>query len=897
MRVFLIITASILLLGAGYFTYQKWAKDSDLTTWSFVPATSAIVYESYQSYDILRTLKERTIWSTVSTLDGFDRIEKTRDSLDIITGGQLSSILNQQHLLVSVHPVSRNYMDFLFVLEINSIDARTQLSNIRRYFEKKFTTKIRTYLDYELVEISGQNRTFTFTFQKNYLVGSFSAFLVEDAIRTALGRSRTFRDSFPELQDAAKLQQDQGNLYFNINSFLDLADNYARLEDFSLGSSAFLDIQVADQTIQLNGFTFPSDLTSVLSPHINVTPGSFNLSSITPLQTSYLFHYSFNDVGLWSENYKKYLLDNQPGIQSRSEKLKTTADLNIDYVYSLLDQEIGLLHFEGLSNTDKALILEVKDSGSATDYFDDIARQFSQSEGDSILSETYQGIELKLMMAEEFPSTILGNIAEGFPSSYYFTIDNFMVFSNSIQQLQRIIDAINEENTWAKSLRKNEFLRRINQSSNFSVFVNTPEFWSRLNRKISPVWKPFFNKNSTLIKSIDNIAIQFSQVDGTFFTNIVFDQSEAPVTTTPAPEPIKSVVLKSKIVTKPYLVKNYSSEEMEILVQDSSNALYLLDENLQILWEQSINAKISSDISQIDFYKNNKLQYVFVASDQIHIIDRNGEYLPEFPKSVSDLSIVNFAIIDYNGSRNYRFSFSDGKGNIYLTDKNGKQLDGWNPNSIGDPIIQPLRHLRVANRDVLIAISKNGKVHLRNRKGRSIPPFPIDFQLDINNPLHLTPGSNFNNTALSFVSTEGEWIEVDFTGNTRKREQLYKSTSATKFYILNDIKEENQLLTTQDAQGLRFLDPQGNLLFEKIYLGGISISTQFYRITAGKELVIVRDVENERVSVFNLEGHLLTGGPFEASQDISAIYSSKEDVVTMFVNFNNEIRKLQLANF
>ena len=897
MRVFFIILAIVLLLGAGYFTYLKWTEDRDFDTWSFIPESSAIVYESYIAHETFETLKESTLWSTLKEIDGFKNLQRSGDSLENFTNGQLSSMLDQNHLLISVHPISRDKIDFLFVLEISSIEARNQLSILQQHFENNYSRKTRTYLDVELTEIADQTQTFTFTFQKNYLVGSYSAFLVEDAIRTSRAEYPSFGSQFPELNEVTKLQQDQGNLYINLASFFDLINNYAELPKFNLGTSSFLDMQVTDQTIQFNGFTFPGDTKSILSSHVNIAPGSFDITAITPLQTSYMYHYSFADSKQWSENFQQFLSEDQPNTTVLAEKLKSRADLDINYIYGMLDEEIGLLHFEGLSTTDKALVLEVKDPTLATGYFDDLTRQFAQAEGDTILTDIYQGFELKLMLAEEFPQAILGQVAAGFPSTYYFTIDNFLVFSNSISQLQKIIDAIIEENTWAKSLRKNEFLKRVNQASNFSVFVNTPEFWSRLSRNITPAWKEAFNEYSTLIRSIDNIAFQFSQVDARFYTNVVFDQSEVPISTALAPKPIKTTTLKYRTISKPHLVKNHDNNRTELLVQDSANIIYLFNDELQLLWQKEIGAAMSSDLFQIDYYKNNKLQYLFVASDSLLIIDRNGDFLPEFPKSINGIDILNFNVIDYDGSRNYRFSFSDGKGNIYLTNKEGELLEGWNPNNLGNPIIQPLKHIRAGNRDVMIALTENGEVHLHNRRGESLAPFPLRFQLEINKPYYIKTGNNFGNSMISFVSKEGEWIKVDFNGNVRQRSQLFKPTAATSFQILNDLKEEYQLIFTQDEQGLRMLDPEGELLFMKEYLGGVPISTQFYRITAGKELVVVRDPTHERISIFNLEGQLLTGGPLNGSHDISLLYTSKDDKATIYVTYQNEIQKLELTNF
>ncbi len=897
MRVFLITVSFLLLLGAGYFTYKKWSEPSNLSPWSFIPESSSMVYESDKVYQTLKQTETHEIGKTLNNLKGFASLKSNLQILEEITDNQLGSMLENNPFLISLHPVSRDEIGFLFVLEINSLPARNVLATIQEHFQKQFPKKRRTYLGFELIEIIGIEETFTFMLHKNYLVGSFSAFLVEDAIRSLQSESAPFVSKFPQMTNMAKLQQDDGNLYVNIESFKDLIDNFSNIPSFSLGTFAFLDVQTSDKSIQLNGFTFPDEDKGILSPHIDISPGSFDLGIITPLQTSYVFHYSFGNGESWGANQQAYLKNTQQELWKKAEVLQQQFDLDLNYLYSLLDEEIALLHFEKLTSTDKALILEVNNPESATTYFDNISRQLANSRGDTLYTEQYRNLEIKHMIAEEFPSILLGEIALGFRSSYYFTINNFVVFSNSPNQLQKIIDAIRDENTWAKSLRKNEFLSRINQASNYSIFVNTPEFWSRMQKSINPFWKQTFANNSTLLRSLDNVAIQFSNVDGRFFTNIVIAQSETPVSSATSPKPTKTAILSDAIATKPFLIRDANTNAIEILVQDSVNTLYQFNSDLELIWETPLEGRINSKIHQIDYYKNNQFQYAFTTENQIHVLDRDGKYLPEFPKiqQATD-TIRSFAVIDYNGSKNYRFSYSDDQGNMYLTDKDGKALEGWNPNKIDQPLLGPVRHLRIGKRDVMIAFTKSGQLHLKNRRGQTISPFPIDFKSPVIEAYHLKPESNFQNSSVSWTSGEGEWLEVNFEGKVIKREQLFKPAPDTRFSILNDVSGEHFLIVSQDELALRILDPQGGELFSKGYLN-IETEQQFYRITAGKEFIVIRDLNNERIHLFNLEGRLLTGGPLEGSHDISLTYNSKEDIADLFITYRKELRKLRLSNF
>ena len=74
-----------------------------------------------------------------------------------------------------------------------------------------------------------------------------------------------------------------------------------------------------------------------------------------------------------------------------------------------------------------------------------------------------------------------------------------------------------------------------------------------------------------------------------------------------------SVDLNNSILLKPQITKNHTNNknEKEVFTQDTDNAIYLISTSGKILWNKSIGGKILGNVSQIDFYKNKKLQILF----------------------------------------------------------------------------------------------------------------------------------------------------------------------------------------------------------------------------------------------------------------------------------------------
>ncbi len=899
MKPLLWIVAVLLLLGAGYFTYDRLAKNKSIDTWSFMPESAALVYSSGSSLDAFESLRGTVLWNTLVQMGGFEQLNSRFEYLDGLTNQQFQRLFASGEFLVGVQDVSRNQFDFLYILEIKSINAFQQLQTIQNHFEEQgLLKKNRQYQDFTITEISDGFETLTFIFHKNFLVASFSAFLVEDAIRTLKDNSKSnFRERFPELQSIAKLEEDAGDLYINYENVGRLIKVFTKEMDIEFERSGYMDIRVNDNSLEFTGFTIPSSSkTSLLKPHMGLSPGTLDIPSIVPLQSSLMIHYSFADPIQWKQNLEEHLkLTDQQAIADR-KILLNTGDFDVNTVFDYLDDEMALLHFAGISELRKALILEVSDAPKAMTFFGDLAQRFGRTQGKSQYTEQYEGYQIVLLPASDFPKAMIGSMASGFRNCYFTRINNNLVFASELFLLKEIIQAVNNENVWSKSLQKNQFLEQTNQASNVSVFVNTPDFWQELSGNINDHWQSYLRENTPFLKSLDNVAIQFSNVDNRFFTNIVIAQTEPPSVGTREVNTLRTLALTDNIITKPFLVRNHINNGQEIFLQDSALNAYLIDDQFNVLWTAPLAGPIKGDIFQLDYYRNGKLQLAFVAGNSLYVIDRNGSLLPGFPQAVKGLAeIQHFNLIDYDGSRNYRFSFADDRGNLMLTDKNGKPLEGWNPKKIGSALIRPLSHYRIGNRDVISAVSKEGEVHLFNRRGQYENNFPLDLQVPISNHFHLDVGADLANSELTVVNEIGEIISLNLQGQITRKEQLYKRSPEMKYDILEDISKNYFLLTTQNNETWTLMDDGGAELFQKEYLANTELTEQFYRISAGKELILIGSHNEGKAYAFDLEGQLLTNAPIGATRPFSMIYSSREDAYQLYTIDGNSLKLIQLA--
>ncbi|MBV6647977.1 MAG: hypothetical protein KI790_21125, partial [Cyclobacteriaceae bacterium] len=808
---FLILIAVLLLVGAAYFTYDKWIKSGNLTVWSYIPEEAALVFESSSLLSAWSGLDKHQSGKTLRTLPYFLDIQNAIQKLDSIVGKEsIENLIEGNQSLISLHTTSKNAFDFLFVLEINTIKQHNVLSEIQEFFRQNgYRKKSRSYLNFSITEVSdGHGTNFTYIFHKNFFIGSTTAFLVEDAIRTVSDpKLSSFYESFAELQPITKLDQDLGNLYLNLEGFLKFLTLFGEVDISTPAISSFLDVKVEDNSLNFDGFTFADLSSSFLNQFTGVTPSTFDLSEVIPLTTAVFHHYAFDNPSGWSSRMKATLPES---LQKKKQELLKKVDFDVDYVYELIDQEIGLAQAEGIAGEwSRTLFLEVKDAQNAARFFDGVIKRFRDARRDSIFQEKFKGFTVKYLPAPDFPATLIGKAGQGFENCYYTTYRNYVLFSNSLPGIKNVVNSILEENTWRKSLRRMQFLNRTNVESNYSLYVNVPQFWEHLLQVLAPKWRNAFRQNDYFLKTFENIAFQFNAVDDKFFTNVIVHQPEGISLDLPTVTTVSTLNIVTPIASKPFIVTNHNDQTKEVFLQDSADVVYLVGSDMNVLWTKALPGKIRDDVRQIDYYRNGKLQLAFIVNNEFHILDRTGEYLPGYPAKIANRTLEYFEVIDYDGDRKYRFSFADIDGRVYLTNKSPKALNGWNPKDLKARLNNGLRHYRLGGRDVMITTQKEGKIHLFKRVGTHYSGFPLDFKEPITSDFHITPTNSMATSTLTTVTSAGQIVTFNLIGRITRRDQLYKPVSNTRFFLLKDVLERSFLIVGKADNRWFFMDSNG----------------------------------------------------------------------------------------
>ena len=311
------------------------------------------------------------------------------------------------------------------------------------------------------------------------------------------------------------------------------------------------------------------------------------------------------------------------------------------------------------------------------------------------------------------------------------------------------------------------------------------------------------------------------------------------------------VNLPNEIILGPIIVKNHFNNKNEIIVQDSKNKLYLINNDGQVEWTKKINGKILGEIYQIDSYKNGKLQYVFSTENNLFVIDRKGRNVGRFPLKFNDKITKPISIFDYDKNKNYRILITQNR-ELFMFDSKGKRVKGFEYKKKSEIITKP-KHFRISGKDVIV-FKTIDELLILNRRGKS--------RIKSNGSYNYSDNEiyQYKNNLVS-ISNKNEVVKIDMKGDIKIGESMSFNSKL--------ISSKNLLVTLQK-------NIIANLSKETEIEFGNYDNLKIYNLNKN-EFVSVYDSQNNNLYFLDKNLNIQDGFP---------IYSKSE---ANFNTYNNEI--------
>tara|TARA_B100000768_G_scaffold54889_1_gene53416 strand:- start:1994 stop:4303 length:2310 start_codon:yes stop_codon:yes gene_type:complete len=502
-------------------------------------------------------------------------------------------------------------------------------------------------------------------------------------------------------------------IILNKNLSKNLINSTFNFKDLNLKNNLGFVVNVFNDKILLNGLSYVDDSTKISNNIFDgLTSTKLKNYEIVPKNVSRLKSFNLSSYS----NYKK------------NSKLE---DLKEDRLSSIINENL-IEYSELILNEDQLFIIRLKDIQLFKDYLSENNNIKSTHRNFNIYDNTFLDYKLtNSVIKYNYKKKIL-------------VFKNHIVFSDNETTLIEFINENLKGNTLQEDSSFNNSLIEISSFNtlNNNYFTNSDyNFFKELNILNS---KNDFTENSFQLVQ-DNEIIHF---------NAIISKAKASKNTLKISKQFE-VEIDEEILMNPHFIKNYATKKLDIVVQDKKNNLYLISNKGSVVWKRKIGQPILGKISQIDLYKNGRLQLIFNTKNKVFVLDRNGKEVKPFPKSFNDDITQPISIFDYDKNKNYRILVTQGK-ELLLYDKNGKKVNGFKYSRSNSKITSSPKHFRILNKDFIV-FKTGKKLKILNRRGRERIKLKDEVVLSNENIFKL-------DNKLITITNDQKLVEIDISG-------------------------------------------------------------------------------------------------------------------------------------
>ena len=890
----LTIASLIIIIAAGFFGYRyiKSQRIPDFNMLKAIPLDASFIIDSENFIDKMNTLsKNNKIYQELNQLK---KVTHFNDDLTYLLKNYhenkfLNELINDNRVILSAHQSGKENIAFLFLLKMNTLrDKKIILQHVNKLLSQKGEIKKREYNNTLVYQIQLQERALYFSFNHGVLMFSPSSILLEAALRQSEVNESILSDKgFKTIQKTAGRNVD-ANVYINLTHFPEiisylLHDKYkSKIANFThLGNWMELDVNFKDDAVLLNGFTFSDQsFNNYLNIFSQQEAVAHTLNQVLPANTSVFISLGISDNAKYFKQYKNYL-NEQNKLTKYNEFIRhyqQKFSINFEEVIqNSLDEEIALVITDNPNQSareNSLIIMRTKSKSLVESEMQNILSKIARIENikktDLIFDaridkETVYKI-FKLPVKGLF-KTLFGDIYAGFENPYFTFIDNYMVVGNSQKSLVNFIHSNILHKTLKNDMKFGQFTDYLSSKSNFYFYTNLSRSPEVVSEYLSPKLKAGFKTNIDLIKKFQAFAIQFRNNNDMIFNNIYLKYI-------PEIKDDAITVWESRLDTamdfKPCLVTNHYSQENEICVQDLNHKIYLINKVGRILWRMQLNEKINSEIYQVDYYKNGKLQLLFSTKNKIHLIDRNGNYVERYPIDLRSPSTAGIALFDYDKNLDYRIIVPCENKNVYLYGLDGNLINGWKFQQTDTHVNTPVQHFRVKTRDYIL-FADEYRIYILNRRGQERIRVNHQFTKSKNNSFVLEPADNNTNT--HFVTTDNTGMIKMIDLNGQVTEKRIKTYSAEHFFDYQDIDADGYKdYIFADKNKLEIFKKNGDKIFDYTFKEHITYPPVYYYFSYDDRKLGVVTKSSGQIYLFNSNGNIYKGFPLKGSTSFSIGY-------------------------
>ena len=537
----------------------------------------------------------------------------------------------------------------------------------------------------------------------------------------------------------------------------------------NLSQAAEFDMKVEKNKLIFSGFSIQNDsFPSFLASYLGYQPVLVRASNILPANTSFMFYQG-------AEKLPELLQKRAEGkFSERDEEMlqryKAKYLVNVgDFFYSWMRNELVFAMSQTSSsdfNQGAYTLIEAMDIKEAAQMLNRLANTVNEKK--NIVADTnirhYRGYEIHSIELANLLPALFGKMFAAMEHSYYTFIDTYVVFANSEQSLESIIDNYMVERVLQNNEVYQDIMADMGEENNVLLYANLNYLRPHLRRFLSGEGIDVLEHSGLAFDNFGSFALEYVNNGRDIYTSLVLRHGAGQQ----IDEPIAwKTALDNPVARGPFAIKNHRNGKQEVLVFDKTKLMYRIDQNGSIAWAVPVLEYPISKVFMVDYYKNGKYQYVFNSKNYLYIYDLNGNRVENYPVKLPFEATAPMTLVDYDNNKNYRILIPLADGKVHNFRIDGTETPGWKNPGMKAPIHNAVQFFKLGTKDFLLIADTTGNVIYANRRGEP----RMDVALAFTN----NPRTTFYKSTASgkpkIITTDlvGRIVSVDAEGNVEKK--------------------------------------------------------------------------------------------------------------------------------
>jgi len=304
--------------------------------------------------------------------------------------------------------------------------------------------------------------------------------------------------------------------------------------------------------------------------------------------------------------------------------------------------------------------------------------------------------------------------APGFDDSSFAFYDNYMITGNSYAAISRLLYDNMLNKTLANDFLYREFEKGIPSRAAYLFYCVPSKSLDYFSGFLGSGLAKGLASSKDILDKIQSVGYQLASVNGMVYNNLTISYKELVMEESTTEW---ETLLDTTAAIKPFFFTNHNTGAKEIFIQDSGNNAYLINTAGRVLWKLPLSERINGNVFMIDYYRNGKYQLLFAGKNNLHLIDRNGNYVDRYPVRLRSPATNPPALFDYENNGTYRIIIAGEDKLIYSYDKSGSVVRGWEPFRTAGRVTSEAGFYKVSGKDFIV-VADESSVYFLDRSGK-----------------------------------------------------------------------------------------------------------------------------------------------------------------------------------